>query len=533
VQQVVTQNLLKIHFRNNIFLLVFLANIILKCGLFSIPAFGTPRANTPDVCLRPDVGKHSFGGIMKTITKLTLAGAIMAASTASFACTTDETASNDTDTTATSGLCSGVLLQGDISSRRDVDWFSIEVAAAGSINITLDHNSRDDFDWDVYPATGNRLGGAASSNVPETGSVSVSSAGTYFVKVSRYAGTGWYDLTVDFPESGSGGGGNPDPDPDPVACNYGPAPSTPGGFKGYVLGNAGDACTNLTAGNGAVLLMGGGADVDSSFSQNVKSHVGSSADVVVLRTSGTDAYNDYLSSLMGADSVNTMIIDTVSKANSDYVEWAIKSAEFVFVSGGDQSEYLNLWAGTKVQSALQHVFDKGGVIGGTSAGMAMMSSTVYDPDGILGAISDEVVTDLCHETLNFSAGMLNIPAIANTVTDTHFQQRDRMGRAMVFLANQPSNHKVIAASEGTALFVKANGDSVAVGDNEVYVLYEGATTDLYQGSCGQAVIYDNVNRIKLLPSQSINLNTMIHNGDEITISVDGRNNNYYSPSSPY
>lgn len=467
---------------------------------------------------------------MNKIIKLTLAGAILAASNASFACTTDETASNDTDSQATSGLCSGVLLAGSISSRSDVDWFRVDAAAAGSISVVLDHNSRDDFDWDVYPEFGNRLGGAGSSNVPETGSVSIPSAGTYFVKVSRYAGTGWYDLTVDFPESGNGGG---TPTPDPVACDYGAEPSKPGGFKGYVLGNAADACTNLTAGNGATLLMGGGADVDASFSQNVKNHVGSGADVVVLRASGTDAYNDYLSSLMAADSVNTIIIDSVSKANSAYVEWAIKSAEFVFVSGGDQSEYLNLWAGTKVQSALQHVYDKGGVIGGTSAGMAMMSSTVYDPDGISGAVSSEVVTDLCHATLNFSNGMLNIPAIANTVTDTHFQQRDRMGRSMVFLANQPSNHKVIAASEGTALFVKANGDAVAVGDNEVYVLYNGATTDLYQGQCGQAVIYDNVNRIKLLPSQSINMNTLNHNGNEITISIDGRNTNFYSPTSPY
>lgn len=461
----------------------------------------------------------------------------MAASTVSFACTTDETASNDSDSSATAGLCSGVVLAGDISSRRDVDWFSFEVTQAGNINVSLDHNSRDDFDWDLYPSSGSSIASGATSQVPEVGGASVSTAGTYFLKVSRYSGTGWYDLTVDFPDADTGGGGNPEPDPDPQpepgTCSYGSQPSKPGGFKGYSLGDAADACPSLTAGDGAVLLMGGGADVDASFSQNVRNHVGSGADVVILRSSGTDAYNDYLSSLMAADSVNTLIVDSVSKANSDYVEWAVKTAEFVFVSGGDQSDYLNLWAGTKVQAALQHVYDKGGVIGGTSAGMAIMSSTIYDPDGILGAISDEVVTDLCHETLNFSAGMLNIPALSNTVTDTHFQQRDRMGRAMVFLANQSSNHKVIAASEGTALFVKANGDSVAVGDNEVYVLYNGATTDLYQGQCGQAVIYDNVNRIKLLPSQSINLNTLNHNGNEITISVDGTNTNYYSPSSPY
>jgi len=464
---------------------------------------------------------------MKSILKHALTGVIMAASTTSFACTTDETANNNYDTSAKQGLCSGVILQGSISSRSDVDWFEIEAGDAGEISIILDHNKRDDFDWDVFPASGSRLGGAATNQTPETGSVNITEAGHYFIKVSRYSGKGWYNLTINFPESSNGGGG------DPVACNYGPAPSKPSGFKGYLLGNSADTCNDLQANDGATLLMGGGWDVDPSFSQNVKNHVGAGSDVVVLRTSGTDAYNDYLFNLMAADSVNTMIIDSSSDANSEYVEWAIESAEFVFISGGDQSDYLNLWADTKVQSALQHVYDKGGVIGGTSAGMAMLSSTVYDPDGILGAVSNEVVTDLCHNTLNFSPGMLNIPAIANTITDTHFQERDRMGRAMVFLANQPSNYRVIAASEDTALFVKANGDAVVVGDNEVYVLYEGNSTELVQAQCGEAVIYDNVNRIKLMPSQSINMNTLNHNGDEITISIDGSQSNFYSPSSPY
>lgn len=161
----------------------------------------------------------------------------MAASTVSFACTTDETASNDSDSSATAGLCSGVVLAGDISSRRDVDWFSFEVTQAGNINVSLDHNSRDDFDWDLYPSSGSSIASGATSQVPEVGGASVSTAGTYFLKVSRYSGTGWYDLTVDFPDADTGGGGNPEPDPDPQpqpgTCSYGSQPSKPGGFKGY------------------------------------------------------------------------------------------------------------------------------------------------------------------------------------------------------------------------------------------------------------------------------------------------------------
>jgi len=460
----------------------------------------------------------------------------MAASSVSVACTTEETASNDTESTATSGLCSGVLLQGSISDRRDVDWYEIDVAQGGYIDVTLDHNNRDDFDWDLYPASGSAIASGATSQVPEQGGAQVDQAGTYYVKVSRYAGTGWYDLTIDFPEgTGETDPTDPtDPTPEPVACDYGSVPSKPSALSAYVTGNIGDVCsTNIQAGNGASLLMGGGSDVDNAFSQNVTSHIGAGMDVVVLRADDSNGYNDYLASLMAADSVVTLVVDSQTKANSDYVEWVVNSAEFVFMAGGDQSAYLNAWQGTKLQAAVQHVYDKGGVIGGTSAGMASMGSTMYDPDGILGAVSNEVVTDFCHETLNFSTAMFDVPALANTITDTHFFERDRMGRSLVFLANQPANYKAIAASEGTSLFVEADGQAEVVGAYEIYVMYNGSNTNLSQASCGQAVIYDEVNRIKLVSGQSINLNTLSHNGDEITISIDGRNTQFYNPTSPY
>lgn len=117
-----------------------------------------------------------------------------------------------------------------------------------------------------------------------------------------------------------------------------------------MTGSESDSCTNLTQSDGAVLLMGGGSDVDSAFSNRVVGHVGSNADVVVLRTSGSDGYNSYLQGLMAADSVITLIVDTRNKANEDYVDWVIRSAEFVFVAGGDQSDYLNQWSGTKCKA---------------------------------------------------------------------------------------------------------------------------------------------------------------------------------------
>lgn len=439
------------------------------------------------------------------------------------ACLTSEVESNDSEATANSGLCSNTTMAGSLS-RNDIDWVSFEVTQTGTINISLDHNRRDDFDWDLYQSTGSAVASGNTSSTPENGSYNATQTGTYYLKISRYKGTGWYDLTVDF------GGGTTEP---PTQCDYGPRPAKPGSLKSWISGNDSDSCAALNEGDGATLLMGGGSDVDDAFANRVKPHIGEGKDVVVLRTSGTDGYNDYLQGLMAADSVETLVVDSRSKADDAYVEWAIRSAEFVWVAGGDQADYLNQWAGTKVQSAMQHVFDKGGVIGGTSAGMALMANSIYDPDGVSGAVSSEVVTDFCHNTLNFSARFVNVPALDKSLTDTHFYERDRMGRAMVSLAHHATDNFSIAASEGTSIFIDSSGVGVVDGSYEIYILRETASTTRDQLSCGQAVIYQNVLRTKLLSGQTYNFNNHSHSGTDLTIGIDGRNSTFYSPSDPY
>lgn len=61
------------------------------------------------------------------------------------------------------------------------------------------------------------------------------------------------------------------------------------GYEYYVVGNAGDVTTATTAG---LLLMGGGPDVDEAFEWMSKKSGG--GDFVVIRASGTDAYNPYI-----------------------------------------------------------------------------------------------------------------------------------------------------------------------------------------------------------------------------------------------
>ena len=474
---------------------------------------------------------------LKTTLLPALAFALAGLSFSTLACMTSEQESNNSESTANGNLCSDTPLTGSISNRRDVDWYYLDVNQAANLTITLSHSSGNDFDWYFYPSSGSYTASAQTSNTTETGSASANSAGRYYVKVTRYRGTGSYTLNVSGFDNGGGtgggggGGGTGGGTGGGDTCNYGARPSKPGQLSSSILGASADKCPSLSSGNGGLLLMGGGTDVDSAFSNRVSPQI-QGGDIVVLRTSGTDAYNSYLQGLTNADSVETLIVDRQSLANDAYVEWVVKSAEFVWISGGDQSDYLNQWAGTKLAAAIDHVYQKGGVIGGTSAGDAVQSQHIYDPDGILGVYSDEAVTDLCHPYINISSDFLSTPIMQKVITDTHFAERDRMGRLMVFMANLPNNTTGIGADEATSIFFDSNGQGVVDGSGSVYVLRENGSTSRTQVSCGLPVVYQNVLRYKLSAGDTFNINTGASSVSAKSIGIDGRNNNFYI-NSPY
>ncbi|WP_346836773.1 Type 1 glutamine amidotransferase-like domain-containing protein [Microbulbifer sp. SAOS-129_SWC] len=444
------------------------------------------------------------------------------ASQASLACITQESESNDAESDADGPVCSGQVVNGSIDSRRDQDWYYFNVDDAATLDIALDHDSSNDFDWYLYDPQ-QKLYSAETGDVPESASVSVSGAGLYTLKVTRYSGQGSYTLDVDgIPDAGgSGGGGNGGGG---GSCDQGARPSKPGGLTVYMTGDPADAC--VSQGEGGLLVMGGGTDVDNAFTRRVKPLLGG-GDVVVLRTSGSDGYNDYFYNLLGADSVETIMVDRSQYADDAYVLWAVRTAEFVWIAGGDQSDYLNQWAGTPLQQALDEVIARGGVLGGTSAGAAVQSDYIYDPDGISGVLSSEAVTDLCHPYINISSNFLSTNVMQNLIVDTHFAPRDRMGRLLTFMAGLPAGTRGIGVDEATSIFFTGDGNGIVDGSGNVYILAEDGTTARTQASCGQPVVYEDVLRYKLSEFDQFNIFTGSSPVVPKRIGIDGRNSNFY------
>jgi Cyanophycinase and related exopeptidases len=68
-------------------------------------------------------------------------------------------------------------------------------------------------------------------------------------------------------------------------------------------------------------------------------------------------------------------------------------AEAVWIAGGDQSNYINFWKGTPVQANLNAAITRGMPIGGTSAGVNVLTEFVYSALLPQGVTSSQALAD--------------------------------------------------------------------------------------------------------------------------------------------
>src|ERR1043166_7935377 len=160
-------------------------------------------------------------------------------------------------------------------------------------------------------------------------------------------------------------------------------------YSYFRVGNQNDVTTSTTPGT---VLMGGGTDVDAAFQWMCQRS--GNGDFLVIRASGTDAYNPYIQQLCPAEnSVATLIIPNLAAASDPFVINAIQTAEALFIAGGEQSNYINFWKGTPVEAQLNALIARGAPIGGTSAGMNVLSEFVYSALASQGVTSSQALAD--------------------------------------------------------------------------------------------------------------------------------------------
>ncbi len=241
----------------------------------------------------------------------------------------------------------------------------------------------------------------------------------------------------------------------------------------YTYSVIGDPLDSTAASTPGLALMGGGTDVDAAFKFMADHAVG--GDMVILSTTKHN-YGNYINRLGSFNSVASLIVPDVAAAQDSFVYDIISRAEAVFIPGGDQFTYIAAWADTAVEDALYTMLRDGGVLGGTSAGLAVLGDVDYsaalDSTTSAQALSNPRSTSITLDRTLLAADDAPdtiLSYLQDTITDSHFMQRDRMGRTLAFMARADNDGLVassrgIAINEQTALLVEANGAARVVGN---------------------------------------------------------------------
>lgn len=227
---------------------------------------------------------------------------------------------------------------------------------------------------------------------------------------------------------------------------------------------AGNPADVSPAVSGGLLLMGGGTDVDAAFRWLIGRAGG--GDIVVLRATGTDAYDPYILGLGAVDSVETLVLKNRKATIEPFVLDRIHRAEALFIAGGDQADYVAIIKGTPVEDALQAAMQRGVPIGGTSAGLAVLGEFVFA--ATRGSVtSSEALADPYDKRMTLDRDFLTLPGLAATITDSHFVERDRLGRLVAFLARLAQDGwaatpRGLAVNSETAVLVDDRGRATVV-----------------------------------------------------------------------
>ncbi|MGE5193162.1 MAG: cyanophycinase [Deltaproteobacteria bacterium] len=242
---------------------------------------------------------------------------------------------------------------------------------------------------------------------------------------------------------------------------------------------------------GALVICGGGRLPDSVRDKFIDLAGGNEARLVIIPTASEDDTIDEdgreVAEIWKARApASITIVHTRSPEEADdpkFVE-PIRHATGVWITGGKQSQIARAYSGTLVARELCAVVERGGVVGGTSAGAACQSRVmivrgkIYDKDG-LGLIPGAII-------------------------DQHFLVRNRKARLFEALAVHPELVG-LGVDEGTALVVQGR-TLRCLGDSSVTVCVaaaggrEAKEVVLEAGDVSDLTMYRRAARDRTLPT---------------------------------
>jgi len=240
---------------------------------------------------------------------------------------------------------------------------------------------------------------------------------------------------------------------------------------------------------GHLIVIGGAEDKIRDrviLSRFVALAGGSAARISVVATASSFAaevgerYREVFTDL-GAARVDPVLAQDRPAANDDTNAALVERATGVFLTGGNQLRLSSTIGGTQLSRAIEQRYHAGAVVAGTSAGASALSTHMI-AFGASGLTPKQRMAQI-------SAGLGLLPGV---IIDQHFQQRNRLGRLLALVAQNPSLLG-IGIDEDTAGVVTPDHVFEVIGRGSVTIVDgTAAETDAWEVSGHRPLMISNV-----------------------------------------
>ncbi len=143
---------------------------------------------------------------------------------------------------------------------------------------------------------------------------------------------------------------------------------------------------------------------------------------------------------------------------------SLQGAKIIFISGGDQSRFMRLIENSHVKQIVHDAYFNGALVGGTSAGAAVMSEKMITGNQLQDTVYSSTFKVIHSNNLELTEGL---DLLDSVIVDMHFVARSRYNRLFSAIMEYP-RYQCIGIDEATALIVHQDSATVT-GASEVIV----------------------------------------------------------------
>ena len=220
---------------------------------------------------------------------------------------------------------------------------------------------------------------------------------------------------------------------------------------------------------GHLVIIGGGGRTKSITQALIRLSGGPDAKILVISTASADpadAGEGFIEDIRKSGARNLTWIAPTRAQSEDpaYVRKALDGVGGIYFTGGSQKRITDTLLNTLLHKEITKLYENGAMIGGTSAGAAMMSEIMITGDRIDG--TNEGFKSISPNMVATTEGMGFLKGV---IVDQHFLKRSRENRLFSVAFDHPE-YVCMGIDEATALLVSNGTDIEVLGRSSVMVI---------------------------------------------------------------